>query len=96
MLGPKEAVTVTAQLAVLPPSFVVAVMVADPALTPVTAPFGDTVAIEALLLLHVTSLFVALAGVMAGVRVSVAPTARVVEVLFSDTPVTAMAVGGLL
>jgi len=54
--------TLTVQLAVLPPSTVLTVMVAVPAATAVTAPPADTVATELLLLLHVTFLFAALVG----------------------------------
>jgi cytochrome b561 len=80
--------TVTVQEAVLPPSEVVTIMVAIPALTPVTKPLFDTVATAVLLLLHVTFLFVALAGVMVGIRVSVPLTSMAVLALFNDTPVT--------
>ena len=80
--------TVTVQEAVLPPSSVVTVIVAVPALTPRTTPPVDTVATAVLLLLHVTFLFVALEGVIVTVRFSVPFTKRLVDVLFKDTPVT--------
>jgi len=48
-----------------------------------------------LLLVHVTFLFVALLGAMVAVSVSVPPTAMLVEVLFRDTPVTAMGFCGV-
>jgi hypothetical protein len=82
-------VTVTAQVAVLFPSAVVTVMVPLPAATAVTVPF-DTVAILLLLEVHVTFLFVALAGATVAVNVSVLPTRIVVDVLLSVTPVTEM------
>jgi hypothetical protein len=87
-------VTVTAQVAVLPPSWVVAVMLASPAATPMTVPLL-TCATAVLLLFHVTFLLVALLGAMMAVRLSVPPMAMLVEVLFRDTPVTAMDVGGV-
>ena len=51
--------TVTVQYAVLPPSWVVTVIIAIPALMPVTTPVVDTVTTAVLLLCHVTFLFVA-------------------------------------
>jgi len=83
--------TVTLQVAVLPPSAVVTVMVAVPAVLAITIPF-TTVATLLLLLLHVTFRFVALEGKIVGVRVSVLLTARAVDVLFRLTPITATAV----
>ena len=88
--------TLTVQEAVLPALEVVTVMVADPTLSPVTVPSDDTVATEGLLLLQLTALSVALAGVMVGMRVSAVPTTRLTEVLFNDTPVTATVVGVLV
>ena len=87
-------VTVTVQVAVKVPfvlSFAAAVMVVVPALTAVTTPFV-TVATAVFLLLQVTVLFAALAGVTVAVRVSLPPTVRLVDVLFNDTPVTATGV----
>jgi hypothetical protein len=85
-------VTVTLQVAVLLPSAVVTVIVADPAATAVTRPPADTVAVEALLLAHVTFWFVAPDGVMAGTRYSEPPASRLADDLFRVTPVTATAV----
>jgi hypothetical protein len=68
------ALTVTAQVAVLLPSAVVTVMVAFPTAMPVTNPLDDTVAMELVLLLHVTFWLVALAGAILAVKVSVLPT----------------------
>jgi hypothetical protein len=83
-----EPVTVTALLAVLPPSTVLTVMVAFPAPTAVTTPLF-TVATPVLLLDHVTFLFVAFVGVTVAVRVAVAPpTARLRVDGASVTPVT--------
>jgi hypothetical protein len=65
--------TVTVQDSVLLPSSVVTVIVAVPRLTPVTSPLNDTVAMESLLLLHVTDLF-ALAGETVATKVSLPPT----------------------
>jgi hypothetical protein len=56
------AVTVTIHFAELPPSWVVTVIVAVPALAPVTLPLLLTVATAVSLLLHVTFLFAALDG----------------------------------
>jgi len=68
-------------------------IVALPALTPVTKPPSDTVATEGLPLLHVTFLFAASEGSILAKRVSVPLTARLVDVLFKDTPVTETAPG---
>jgi len=84
--------TVTAQLAVLLPSAVVAVTVAFPPDRAVTTPLAFTEATAGLLLVHDTFLFVALEGVIVGIRVSVAPTVSVVLGL-SVTPVTATVAG---
>jgi hypothetical protein len=86
--------TLTVQEAVLPPLAVVTVIVAVPTPAAVTVPASDAVATYILLLLHITFWFVALAGVIAGVRVSVSPTRRVVDALFKETPVTAIPLGG--
>jgi len=82
--------TSTEHSAVLPPSAVVTVIVAEPAATAVTTPFA-TVATAASLVDHVTALFVALAGATVAVRVSELPslpTFRVRVLLLSVTPVT--------
>ena len=67
--GTVAAFTVTAHVAVLAPSTVVTVIVADPTPFAVTTPAEDTVATELLLDVHVTVLFVALAGETVAVRV---------------------------
>ena len=85
-----EVVTVTVQVAVLFPSSVLTVMVAVPAALADTKPDVFTVATFVLLLLHVTFLLVALAGCTVGDSCSVPPTIIEVEVLFNDTPVTAI------
>ena len=69
-------VTVTAQVAVLPPA--VAVIVAVPADTPVTTPAADTVATLSSLDVHATSVNVD--GVTVAVSVSAAPTAMLAVV----------------
>jgi hypothetical protein len=81
-------VTVTEHFAVLPPSLVVTVIVALPDFTAVTLPPEETVATEVLLLVQLTSLFVALLGDTVAVRVSDAPSCKVKDVLFNETPVT--------
>ena len=70
-------VTVTAQVALLPPSAVVTVMVAVPGATAVTTPLALTVATELLLLCQVTFGFVASTGATVAVRVRVLYSARV-------------------
>jgi hypothetical protein len=84
----EAAVTVTTQVDVLLPSAVVTVIVALPAVTAVTKPLDDTVAIEVALLLHDTFWLVALEGAMVAVNVSALPTVRLVDDLFKVTPVT--------
>jgi hypothetical protein len=81
-------VTLTAQVAILPPSTVVAVIAVLPALMPITTPFV-TIATSGTLLLHVTSLFVAFAGETVAFKVSKPPTAIEAVVLLRLTPVTA-------
>lgn len=82
-------VTVTAQEAVLLPSVVVTVIVAEPAEIAVTKPEELTVATEALEELQETDAFEALAGETVAVSDDVAPTDRLREELESDTFVTA-------
>jgi hypothetical protein len=73
--GTEAAVTVTLQVAVLLPSTVVTVIIALPAPMKLTTPAADTVATDELLVDHVTALFVAVDGLMVGVRVTAgAPT----------------------
>ena len=67
-------VTVTSQVAVLFPSFVVTVIVDLPSATAVTSPFSSTVAMLLSELDHVTDFSVALSGVMVGVSVNRSPT----------------------
>ena len=66
-----EVLTSTAQVAVLPPSAVVAVMMALPLATAVTTPVWSTAATPVLLELQLTALLVALAGCTVAVRRSV-------------------------
>jgi hypothetical protein len=82
------ALTVTVQVAVIPPSTVLTVIIAFPAATALTTPVAETVAIAVLLLLHVTFLFVALVGETVAINVSVPPTVRLVDVLFKVTLAT--------
>lgn len=82
--------TVTVQVAFWPPD-VVAVIVAVPAPTAVTLP-PETVATEALLVVHVTVLFVALDGETVAVRVEEPPTLRVMADWLRVTPVVAIEV----
>ena len=71
------AITVTLQVAVLPPSSVVTVIVAVPAFTAVTLPF-DTVATDVLLLFQETFLLVALLGLIVAVNERLSPSYKVV------------------
>jgi len=82
-------VTVTLQIAVLAPSVVVTVMLAEPAETAVTLPLASTVETEVLEDVQVTALLVAFVGLTVAVKVSVPPTVREVAFLFRVTPVTA-------
>ena len=82
-------VTETAHVAVLPPSVVFTVMVAEPAALAVTVPSVETVATEVLLDDHVTALFVAFDGDTVAFKVLELPTVRLIEDLSRDTPVTA-------
>ena len=81
--------TFTLQVALKPPSAVVAVMVAEPAFTALTTPVSLTVATEVSLLDHVTSRFVASAGETVAVRVRLSPTLRDASLRSRETPVTA-------
>jgi len=86
--GTDAAVTVTVQVAVLPPSCVVAIIVAEPVDMAVTRPLLLTEATDGLLLVQFTVLLVALAGRMVGTSVSEAPAINDNAVLFSVMPVT--------
>ena len=81
------AFTVTSQVAVLPPSSVVTVIVAVPALIAVTTPLS-TVATEGSLVDQVTFLLVAVSGLTVADKVKVSPSVRVSEVLSRVTLVT--------
>jgi len=81
-------VTVTSQNAVLLPSTVVTVMVAVPASIAATIPDALTIATASLLLLHVTLLFVALAGITVAVNAAVFPFTNAIVLGDSVTPVT--------
>jgi hypothetical protein len=83
-------------VAVLLPSWVVTVIVADPPPTAVTSPVVFTVATDVLLDDHVTFLFVAFAGVTVAVSCIVAFTFTVDDVGVTETPVTAIGEPGLL
>ena len=80
--------TVTEQVAFLPPSLVVTVIVAVPAALAVTTPKDETVATEVLLDDQDTALFVALEGVMVADNVWISPTVMDNDVLSKLTPVT--------
>ena len=84
--------TVTAQVAVLLPSCVVKVIVAEPTATPVTTPVVLTVANAVLLDVHVTFLLVAFEGATVAVNEVVAPATTLAVVGATVTPVTATAV----
>jgi nicotinic acetylcholine receptor alpha-3 len=80
--------TVTTQLAVKLPSFVVTVIVAVPSATAVTKPLASTVATEVLFDDHVTVEFVAVAGVTIAVNCDVCVGSNVTAVGFTVTSVT--------
>ena len=91
-----EVLTVTAQVAVLPPSLVVTVIVAVPAFTPVTTPSEETVATPVLDEVQATVLSVAVDGLTVAVRVAVLPCDRVRVVGETVTPVTGTVVVGFM
>ena len=82
------ALTVTSQDAVKLPSVVVAVIVAVPAVTPVTLPLLSTVATDVLLLLHVTVLTLASFGATVAESCATSPIAISLVVGLTVTPVT--------
>ena len=84
------AFTVTVQVAVLPASVVVTVIVAVPAFFAVTTPSEDTVATVMLFDDQVTDLLEAFDGFTVAVSAWVSPSVRVRDVLSSVTPVTGM------
>ena len=79
--------TVTAQVAVLPPSLVVTVILAVPAATAVTLP-SSTVATLELSDVHIMVLSAASSGETVAVRVNSSPILIVLVVSLSVTPVT--------
>ncbi len=81
-------VTVTVHFAVLPPSFVVTVMVAVPAFTAVTFPLASTVAIAVLLLFQLSFLLKASLGKTVAKSVVVSPSVKVNAVLSNLTLLT--------
>ena len=83
-----ELLTLTTEVAVKPPSWVVAVITALPTDAPVTSPELLAVATDALPELHVTKALVALAGARVAFRVVVAPTFNEMVVGVTATPVT--------
>ena len=74
--------------AIKPPSFVVNLAFAVPAITPVTLPDASTVATAALSTVHLPVLSFASVGVTDTINVALAPTLRLSVVLSSVTPVT--------
>ncbi len=80
--------TVTLQVAVFPPSSVVTVTVASPALRAVTFPLSSTDAMSVLSDFHVTFLLVALSGLTVAVRFAFSPSVSSREVLSSVTSLT--------
>ncbi len=81
--------TVTLHAAVFPPSAVVTVIVASPALTALTLPSASTVATEGSLDFQLTALYVASEGVIVAVSLSVSFGFISAVVLLSSTFVTA-------
>ena len=70
--------TFTTQVAVLPPSFVLTVIVAVPSATAVIFPLLSTVATFSSLEVQVTDLSVASAGNTVAVKVSVSPSVKLI------------------
>ena len=87
------AVTMTSQLAVFPPSSVVAVIFTAPGALAVTLPSFVTVATVALLLVHETVLLVAFSGETVAISVSASFTSKNSEFLLNDNPATAITGG---
>ncbi len=83
-------VTVTLQVAVLPPSSVVTVIVALPSECAVTLPLASTLAALGLSLLQVSPCSVASSGLIVALSVSSSPSTSDIEVLLRDTLVTGM------
>ena len=90
VFSPVALTTVTAQLAVCLPSAEATVMVAAPALTPVTVPF-EAVATESSLLLQVRPWSVASSGATAAVSAALLPSSSFRLAELRATPVTGMA-----
>ena len=88
------ALTVTAQVAVLPPSSVVAVMIAFPNLHAVTIPLL-TVATDTLLDVQITVLFSASLGETVAVSTWLPPSSSSIDVALKITEVTAILVGSI-
>ena len=82
--------TVTVHVSVKPPTFVVTVITAVPADTPVIIPVLSTTAMPVLLELQLTVLSGALFGVTVAVRISEYPTVNVVMLLLRVTPETVL------
>jgi hypothetical protein len=93
--GTALAATVTEHVAVLEPSEVVTVIVAEPALTAVTLPLASTVATPASEDFQLTDLLVALLGDTVAVRDSEPPSLRLTLDLLSETPATETVSGSL-
>ena len=87
------AATTTAQLADLPWSTVVAVMLAVPVLRALTTPSAETLATASLSLVHVTSLLVALSGVTVASRVNSSPTVNSNALLEREMELTRISSG---
>ena len=83
------ALTEILEVAIKPPSCVVAVMLAVPAATAVTNPLAFTVATAVLLLFQLMFLLLAFAGATVAVSCCVAFMKRLTDVGFTVTPVTA-------
>ena len=86
--GARLASTLNEQVAFIPPSAAVAVMVALPALTPVTLPLASTVATASLLEDQETDLLSALDGVTVATSVIYSPSLMVAELRSREIPVT--------
>jgi len=81
-------VTVTSQVTSYPPSSVVTVIIASPALIALTFPFSSTVTTDSSLELQVTFLLVASSGKIVAVSCVTLPTIKSNELSSNEMPVT--------
>ena len=86
-------ITYTSQFAIFPPSSVITVIIALPALLATTLPFSSTVATWELFDFQVTLLFVASSGKIVACNVLSFPTVKLISLASNFTPVTLTILG---